>query len=137
MSCKIDVSKGRTDPTNRWFKYTFGAKSESKPVGFLNRSLFPFRLGARVPRIPVDLIVEIPAGSFLFASTSSAEARGQLCLGPLRVHLALCGGHRRNGRGLRVGWFRIASVEIRAMPERGVRVWTDERTEMNTVAYAR
>ena len=74
MSREIEVSKVGRGPTNRWFKHTAGAKSQSKPVGFLNRSLFPFRLGAGVSRVPVDLIVEVSAWSFLFAPTSGTEA---------------------------------------------------------------
>jgi hypothetical protein len=51
--CIVDVMNS----TNRWLKCTLRAKSESKSMGFLDRSLLPLRLSTSVSRVPVDLIM--------------------------------------------------------------------------------
>ena len=40
----------------------------------------------------------------------------------LRVHLSLRGGHRKDGKGLRISRLGVACVVVGAVPQRSVRV---------------
>lgn len=82
-----------------------------------------------ITTIPIDFVMEIPAGGFLLASTSCSETRreGSWTTGSGRRE-------RREGRRLSVRWLRVTCIEVGAMSEASICMRTDDRPKMNAVA---